>query len=132
MNLGGEIYISILAFFRIIQWKLNCILVLLFLFVAAGSGVLFDPGPHLIDHALTVLGTPQFVTADVRIEREGFSTDDAFDICFEYPAGVRAQLSATMLTIIPRPRFFVAGTKGGFVKNDFDPLENALRISEPE
>jgi scyllo-inositol 2-dehydrogenase (NADP+) len=92
-----------------------------------GSGVLFDLGPHLIDHALTVLGTPQLVAADVRIEREGFSTDDAFDICFEYPAGVRAQLSATMLTIIPRPRFFVAGSKGGFVKNDFDPLENALR-----
>ena len=92
-----------------------------------GSGVLFDLGPHLIDHALTILGTPKFVYADVRIEREGFSTDDAFDICLEYPAGVRAQLSATMLTITPRPRFFVAGSKGGFIKNDFDPLESTLR-----
>src|ERR1700676_487396 len=92
-----------------------------------GSGGLLDLGPHLIDHALTVLGAPQFVTADVRIERDGCSTDDAFDICLEYPAGVRAQLSATMLTITPRPRFFVTGSKGSFVKHDFDPLENALR-----
>ena len=91
-----------------------------------GSGVLFDLGPHLIDHALTLLGTPEFVMADVRIEREGFSTDDAFDICLEY-AGLRAQLSATMLTVTPRPRFLVAGTSGSFVKNEFDPLENALR-----
>ena len=93
----------------------------------AGSGVLFDLGPHLIDHALTLLGTPEFVVADVRIEREGFSTDDAFDICLEYAGGVRAQLSATMLTVTPRARFVVTGTKGSFVKNEFDPLENTLR-----
>ncbi len=92
-----------------------------------GSGVLFDLGPHLIDHALTLLGTPKFVMADVRIERAGFSTDDAFDVCLEYSGSVRAQLSATMLTVTPRPRFLVAGTKGCFVKKEFDPLENTLR-----
>src|SRR5580700_3330769 len=38
---------------------------------AAGSGVWFDLGPHLIDQALTLFGTPEAVCADVRIERDG-------------------------------------------------------------
>ena len=50
-----------------------------------GSGILADLGPHLLDYALTLFGTPERVTADVRIEREGFVTDDAFDIWLHYP-----------------------------------------------
>ena len=34
-----------------------------------GSGVLFDLGPHLIDQALILFGTPQAICADIRIER---------------------------------------------------------------
>ena len=52
---------------------------------APGSGILADLGPHLLDYALTLFGTPERVTADVRIEREGFVTDDAFDIWLHYP-----------------------------------------------
>src|SRR2546429_4974706 len=36
----------------------------------AGSGILFDIAPHLIDHALVLFGLPEAVTADIRIERE--------------------------------------------------------------
>ena len=94
-----------------------------------GSGVLFDLAPHLIDQALVLLGRPEAVAADVRIEREGFATDDAFDILFHYPEGVRALLRATMLSAAPRPRLVVLGTKGSFLKREFDPLENELRHS---
>lgn len=92
-----------------------------------GSGILFDLGPHLIDHALMLFGTPQAISADVRMEREGAITDDAFDVCLEYPESMRALLSATMLSVTPRSRFVVLGTNGSFVKNGFDPLENSLR-----
>jgi scyllo-inositol 2-dehydrogenase (NADP+) len=92
-----------------------------------GSGVLFDLAPHLIDHALTLLGKPESIAADIRIERHGMSTDDAFDLYSYYPGGVRAHLKATMMGITPRPRFVVLGTKGSFVKTNFDPLENSLR-----
>jgi scyllo-inositol 2-dehydrogenase (NADP+) len=95
-----------------------------------GSGILFDLGPHLIDHALMLFGTPQAISADVRKERDGGITDDAFDICLEYPEAMRALLCATMLSVTPRPRFVVLGTKGSFVKGGFDPLENSLRHSE--
>jgi scyllo-inositol 2-dehydrogenase (NADP+) len=95
-----------------------------------GSGVLFDLAPHLIDQALCLLGKPEAVSADVRIEREGFATDDAFDLMFRYPHGARALLRATMLALAPRPRLVALGTKGAFLKQDFDPLENSLRNGE--
>jgi len=92
-----------------------------------GSGVWFDLGPHLIDQALMLLGTPEFVYADLRTERQGIATDDAFDVLFHYPGGVRALLRATMLAATARPRFVVLGTRGSYRKQGFDPLEPALR-----
>jgi predicted dehydrogenase len=92
-----------------------------------GSGVLFDLGPHLIDQAMMLLGTPLALTADVRIERSGFSTDDAFDLLLHYPDGARALLRATMLSALPRPRLVALGENGSFLKREFDPLEPNLR-----
>jgi scyllo-inositol 2-dehydrogenase (NADP+) len=92
-----------------------------------GSGVLFDLAPHLIDQAFMLLGTPQTITADIRIERTGFSTDDAFDIFLSYSDSVRALLRATMMAATPRPRLVVFGEKGSFLKREFDPLEPNLR-----
>jgi scyllo-inositol 2-dehydrogenase (NADP+) len=92
-----------------------------------GSGVLFDLAPHLIDHALTLFGRPEAVTADIRIERAGFSTDDAFDVTMRYAGSLRTELKATMLCATPRPRMILLGDKGSYVKREFDPLENSLR-----
>lgn len=92
-----------------------------------GSGILYDLAPHLIDHAMRLFGRPDAIFADVRMERDGARTDDAFDLILEYPGGLRAHLCATMLSLTPRPRFVVLGTKGSYVKSTFDPLENALR-----
>jgi predicted dehydrogenase len=92
-----------------------------------GSGVLFDLAPHLIDHALALFGRPESVFADIRIERAGFSTNDAFDVTLRYAGGLRAELKATMLCATPRPRMILLGEKGSYVKREFDPLENSLR-----
>ena len=96
----------------------------------AGSGILFDIAPHLIDHALVLFGLPEAVTADIRIEREQAVADDAFDIIFRYPRGMRAVLRSTILAAAPRPRFVLHGTQGSFVKQTFDPQENNLRHGE--
>ncbi len=96
-----------------------------------GSGILADLGPHLLDYALALFGAPQRITADVRIEREGFVTDDAFDIWLHYPASLVAMMSASMLNAVPRSRFVVLGTKGSYWKKEFDPLESALRVRVP-
>jgi len=92
-----------------------------------GSGILFDIAPHLIDHALVLLGLPEAVTADVRIEREGAVADDAFDITLYYPHGTRAVLRSSILAAAPRPRFVLLGTQASFVKQTFDPQEGILR-----
>jgi len=93
----------------------------------AGNGILFDIAPHLIDHALVLFGLPEAVTADVRIEREQAVADDAFDIMFHYPRGMRAVLRSSILAAAARPRFVLHGTQGSFVKQTFDPQENNLR-----
>lgn len=93
----------------------------------AGSGILFDIAPHLIDHALVLFGLPEAVTADVRIERENAVADDAFDVMFHYPRGMRAVLRSSILAAAPRPRFVLHGTQGSLVKQNFDPQENNLR-----
>jgi scyllo-inositol 2-dehydrogenase (NADP+) len=95
--------------------------------VRAGSGILFDIAPHLIDHTLLLFGLPQAITADVRAEREGALADDAFDITLHYPNNLRAVLQSSILAAVPRPRFVVFGTGGSFVKQTFDPQETNLR-----
>jgi scyllo-inositol 2-dehydrogenase (NADP+) len=92
-----------------------------------GTGIFFDIAPHLIDHALLLFGMPQALTADIRIEREGAVTDDAFDLAFHYPHGLRADLRSSILAAAPRPRFTLHGTQGAFVKQTVDPQESNLR-----
>jgi predicted dehydrogenase len=94
-----------------------------------GTGVLFDLGPHLIDQTLTLFGSPDAVSADVRLERDGAAADDAFDITLHYP-GVRAYLRATMLASRPGPHYVVHGTRASYVKFGLDPQEDALKRGE--
>jgi len=70
--------------------------------------------------------TPAAISADVRIEREGAATDDAFDVTLHYPR-MRALLRASMLAASPGPTFAVHGTRGSFVKYGLDPQEEALK-----
>ncbi len=95
-----------------------------------GAGILFDIGPHLIDHAMQLFGRPEAITADIRIEREGGLADDAFDILFQYPNNMRAVLRSSILAATQRPRFLLFGTNGAFLKQTFDPQEMNLRRGE--
>jgi scyllo-inositol 2-dehydrogenase (NADP+) len=93
----------------------------------AGTGIFFDIAPHLIDHALLLFGMPEALTADIRVEREGAVADDAFDLAFHYPRGLRADLRSSILAVATRPRFTLHGTQGAFVKLTVDPQESNLR-----
>ena len=94
-----------------------------------GSGLLFDLGPHLIDQTLVVFGTPDAITADVRIERDGAQVDDAFDVVFHYRK-MRGLLRAGVLVTTPTPRFQIQGTRAGYLKYGLDPQEDALKRGE--
>ncbi|HXT75162.1 MAG TPA: Gfo/Idh/MocA family oxidoreductase [Candidatus Eisenbacteria bacterium] len=94
---------------------------------APGAGILFDIGPHLIDHAFQLFGLPMAMAADVRNERGG-PADDAFDLLLHYPGNVRAALGSSILAAAPRTRFVALGDKAAFTKNSFDPQEIRLRF----
>src|SRR2546427_5480075 len=91
-----------------------------------GSGLWFDLGAHLLDQALVLFGSPQAISADIRVERAGAAADDAFDVTLHYPH-MRALLRATMLAVSPGPTLAVHGTGGSFIKYGVDPQEEALK-----
>jgi len=91
-----------------------------------GSGVWFDLGPHLLDQALLLFGTPEAIGADVRIERDGAAIDDSFDVTLYYDK-MRALLRGSMLAAQLGPSWIVRGMKGSFVKYGIDPQEGALK-----
>ena len=91
-----------------------------------GSGLLFDLGSHLIDHAQVLFGLPEKITADIRSQREFATTDDYFELILHYN-NLKVTLKAGMLVREPCSRFILHGTEGSFVKYDYDPQEAALR-----
>ncbi len=100
----------------------------------AGGGILFDLGPHLIDQALALFGSPTTLWADSRTDRQNSAVDDAFDIQLTYEGSGRAELRAlrvwlrsTMAAASPGARFTLHGTGGSFEKWGLDPQEAALK-----
>jgi predicted dehydrogenase len=96
---------------------------------APGSGVFFDLGPHLIDQALVLFGSPQAVTAAIFCQRETAKVDDSFDVFLDYP-WLRVSLRARIVAYAPGPHFLLHGTKGSFIKYGMDPQEAPLRQGE--
>ena len=94
-----------------------------------GSGILYDLGAHLIDQTLTLFGLPQFVTADVKMQRPHARTVDWFEVKLDY-GYLQATLKAGMLVREPGPRYLVHGTMGSFIKSGEDPQEAKLRAGE--
>ena len=100
------------------------------------GGLLLDIGTHLVDQALALFGLPSSIGAEVRRERDGDGSNDAFSIRLHYMTGFSATLSSNLLSTLPRPRFHLRGTRGNFLKWGLDPQEDALnqitRIGEGE
>ena len=100
----------------------------------AGTGVLGDLGPHLIDQALLLFGPPDAVDGDLERQRAGTQVDDYFALTLRYGKR-RVILTSSLLAAAPRPRFGLYGTEGAFVKYGLDPQERqaqaGLRPSDP-
>jgi scyllo-inositol 2-dehydrogenase (NADP+) len=91
-----------------------------------GTGVFSDLGPHLIDQALQLFGMPEAVTADIGIQRREAHVDDYFDVTFHYGER-RVCVRSSSLVVAPRPRFWVHGTSGSYIKRGLDPQEAQLK-----
>ncbi|MEX1829169.1 oxidoreductase [Luteibacter sp. CQ10] len=93
---------------------------------AAGAGLLYDLGAHLIDQALVLFGLPRAITADLARQRAAARADDYFHLVLDYGRR-RAVLHASVLVRDPGPRYLVHGDGGSFVKYGIDGQEAALR-----
>jgi predicted dehydrogenase len=91
-----------------------------------GSGVWFDLGSHLADQALRLFGAPDFISADLAVQRPGASTTDYFHVVMEYGVS-RVILHAGSLVAAETPRFALHGTRGSYMKYGLDTQEEALK-----
>jgi predicted dehydrogenase len=83
-----------------------------------GAGVWWDLGPHLVDQAIELFGTPDTITADIATLRQGGGAADYAHVVLEYPRR-RAVLRASMLAASPGPRFVLHGTEGTLTVQGF-------------
>ena len=91
--------------------------------------ILHDWGAHLIDQALQMgLGPCRRLTAWLTpAPWDGVDVGGHGRIVLEFDHNVLFQVETSRICRTPRPRWWVVGTLGGFVKYGVDPQEDALR-----
>lgn len=92
----------------------------------AGAGLWYDLGPHLLDQALQLFGTPLALHADLALQRERAQAPDYFHVQLRY-AHTRVHLHAGSLVAAHGLRFAVHGDGGSYLKQGLDGQEDALR-----
>jgi len=92
---------------------------------AAGGGILFDLGAHLIDQAVQLQGPVTEMLADVRCVLGG--PDDVAHLILTHASGAASYLTMTSLSAIEGPRFLISGDRGAWRTEGKDPQEAALR-----
>ncbi|MFH6945447.1 Gfo/Idh/MocA family oxidoreductase [Flavobacterium sp. FlaQc-50] len=94
-----------------------------------GAGILKDLGPHLIDQAVALFGSPKAVFADIRTTREGSVVDDWIDLLLIY-ADLRVRLKAGFFVKEANPAYTIHGRKGSFLKPRGDVQEDDLKVGK--
>lgn len=92
-----------------------------------GAGLLFDLGPHLIDQAIQLFGMPDWLQADVVIQRPGATVDDGFEIRLGKGA-LRITLGASSMAVDSGHRYRIHGERATFVKAGLDVQEAHVRM----
>jgi scyllo-inositol 2-dehydrogenase (NADP+) len=90
-----------------------------------GAGVLYDLGSHLIDQALRLCGTSDWIYADVSAQRVGARADDAFEILMA-SGSTRVTLGASSVAADGGWRYRAHGLRGSFLKAGVDVQEEQL------
>lgn len=94
-----------------------------------GAGVLKDLGPHLIDQAVCLFGSPKSVFADIRFTRDNSLVDDWIDLLLIYEV-FRVRLKAGFFVREANPAYTLHGKKGSFLKPRGDVQEDELKIGK--
>ncbi|HMN46132.1 MAG TPA: Gfo/Idh/MocA family oxidoreductase [Povalibacter sp.] len=91
-----------------------------------GSGMLYDLGSHLIDQALCLFGRPDWLQADVFVQRQAGVVDDGFEILMG-KGSLRISLGVGSLAGPGDFRYCIHGMQASYLKQGLDPQEDQLR-----
>ena len=94
---------------------------------AAGGGVLYDLGAHLIDQAVLLFGPVDDFTAELSTRRPGGAADDDSFVALHHGSGVRSHLWVSSFAAQAGPRFRVLGSAAGYTKWGVDGQEAAIQ-----
>ncbi|MEO8532640.1 MAG: Gfo/Idh/MocA family oxidoreductase [Flavobacterium sp.] len=94
-----------------------------------GAGILKDLGPHLIDQAVALFGSPKAVFGDIRVTRENSLVDDWIDLVLIY-VDFRVRLKAGFFVREANPAYTIHGKKGSFLKPRGDVQEDDLKLGK--
>lgn len=95
--------------------------------ITPSSGILYGLGPHILDQALSLFGTPKEFWGKTYIQRNGSIIDDAFDVHLGY-GRMQVYLSSNMFMREETPRYIIHGENGSFVKYGIDQQEDHLKV----
>ncbi|HSH03591.1 MAG TPA: Gfo/Idh/MocA family oxidoreductase [Anaerolineae bacterium] len=91
-----------------------------------GSGLLYDLGPHLLDAAISLFGTPLSWTKQLGHFRPQTQVDDYAHLHLTYPQEHQVFLTASSLVPAIQPAFVLHGTQGSYIKHRADVQEQQL------
>lgn len=90
-----------------------------------GSGLVYDLGVHLIDHAVDLFKMPEAIYADIRYQHEGVVSDDSFKIQLYY-GELLVTLQAGKFVREPEAHIALHGKLGSYIKQVGDKQERLL------
>ena len=96
---------------------------------ARSGGILYDWPAHFVDQALQLVPSPvESVFCDIKYGKQ-WETDigNYAKLLLHFANGVLYQIEIGNAAAVPKPRWYVLGTEGGFVKTGIDPQEGYMR-----
>jgi len=94
---------------------------------AAGGGMVFDFGAHIIDQILTMLNTKVVEIWAQTVKVTSTEVDDNFKALLRMSDGVTVQVEVNTNCFIQHPRWHVSGTDGTMVINDWSMNGQIIR-----
>jgi len=93
-----------------------------------GGGHLRDWGAHVLDQAVMLMNCPaEYVFCTMQHRWTEYDVDDWVRALLHFSNGVDYWIEVGGLTTIPRPRWYIRGSKGTLVKTGLDPQEGPMR-----
>lgn len=94
---------------------------------AMGGGRFYDLGAHLIDQALLLMPRAvESVWCRMQHDHRESDTESHAMAVIGFADGATAVIDTGSMHFLSKPHWYVAGSKGTFVKHGFDPQEGAM------